>query len=482
MRSIKLRAVCMTLIVLLLLPTGSVFAREVVRTQSILLHANGGMFPEDWPDEESPTRTVEFGICDDGEVLFINVGITPAWEGKRQLGWSTSASGTEEYDRQTFKKINEDHTYGDIVPLDGSVTDLYAVWTDEYRITLDANGGDFGTYTDRYGNVTPIETVIAKFWRDSGGSLWRTGDQTPIKSGEEIHKGWSADKNAKKPEISTWFDGLVLDASTPTTLYAIYGIEGDRETDYEAPQELISIEDAEISPIEDQTYTGGAIEPELVVAEGCLVKDVDFTAAFENNINVGTATVTLTGIGLYTGTIKATFKIVPKSIKGAKVSGLKTLTYTGSTLKQKKVVVKDGKTKLVSGTDYKLSYKNNKKAGKATIIIKGKGNYTGKLTKYFNIKPAQMKIKSAKNSAKGTITLKWAAAKSGTGYEVQYGLKKNFKGAKTIDIAKRTKKSAKIKGLKKGKNYYVRLRAYVKIDGKKVYGEWSEASKVKVKK
>lgn len=74
-----------------------------------------------------------------------------------------------------------------------------------------------------------------------------------------------------------------------------------------------------------------------------------------------------------------------KSIKKCKVSKVKNLKYSGKSLKQKSVIVKLGKKKLKEGTDYVLTYKNNKKRGKATLIIKGKGLYNSFVKKKFNI-------------------------------------------------------------------------------------------------
>lgn len=67
-----------------------------------------------------------------------------------------------------------------------------------------------------------------------------------------------------------------------------------------------------IAVIPDQTYTGSAIEPDVTVTFGekTLVKDTDYTVDYSNNIVPGTATVTVTGIGKYTGTIAGTFNIV----------------------------------------------------------------------------------------------------------------------------------------------------------------------------
>lgn len=74
-----------------------------------------------------------------------------------------------------------------------------------------------------------------------------------------------------------------------------------------------------------------------------------------------------------------------KSISKCKVSKIKKLKYNGKPRTQKSVVVKLGKKKLISGTDYNISYKNNKKRGTATIIIKGIGFYRASVKKSFKI-------------------------------------------------------------------------------------------------
>ena len=77
------------------------------------------------------------------------------------------------------------------------------------------------------------------------------------------------------------------------------------------PPEPTDIAGATIAPIPDQTYTGSALTPAVTVTLGSdtLVEDTDYTVAYEDNTNAGTATVTLTGIGDYTGTKSASFTI-----------------------------------------------------------------------------------------------------------------------------------------------------------------------------
>ena len=95
------------------------------------------------------------------------------------------------------------------------------------------------------------------------------------------------------------------------------------------------------------------------------------------------------------------------------------------------------------------------------------------------VQAAKAKIKSIKYVKSKKMKLNLSGLSDCDGYQIQYGLKKNFKGAKTI-----TKKSSSvtIKKLKAQKKYYVRVRVYKKIAGKTYYGKWSNVRKVKIKK
>lgn len=127
------------------------------------------------------------------------------------------------------------------------------------------------------------------------------------------------------------------------------------------------------------SYTKKAITPAIAVSlyGNKLTKNKDYVLNYKNNKNRGTATITITGIGNYTGSTQVYFTIARASVKKAKVSGVKKkYSYKGKAVKPKLKVKVSGVT-LKKGRDYSVSYKKNKKRGKATITIKGKGNYTG---------------------------------------------------------------------------------------------------------
>lgn len=89
---------------------------------------------------------------------------------------------------------------------------------------------------------------------------------------------------------------------------------------------------------------------------------------------------------------------VKVSIKNASVSSISSQTYNGK-YKTPAIIVKNGSTTLKKNTDYTVSYKNNKNAGTASVIITGKGNYTDTITRTFTINKAAQKI-SVKTASK----------------------------------------------------------------------------------
>ena len=157
--------------------------------------------------------------------------------------------------------------------------------------------------------------------------------------------------------------------------------------------------------------------------------------------------------------------------------------YNGKNAKPK-VTVYNGRKK-VSSKYYKVTYKNNKKVGYATVIVKGKGKfakYAGKAA--FTIKLKILKKPSVKKGAKGTLNVSWKRDRQATKYVVQYSQSKKFKGksTKTVTITNNKIGKTVLKGLTGKKNYYVRVRSCKAVNGREIWSSWSSrSSKVKVK-
>ncbi|MCR5337808.1 MAG: fibronectin type III domain-containing protein [Lachnospiraceae bacterium] len=166
-----------------------------------------------------------------------------------------------------------------------------------------------------------------------------------------------------------------------------------------------------------------------------------------------------------------------KLIGESHVVGGKGLTLSKGTESGYKIVIFDFPEK----TQEILNEK--KKQDQAAAEADGKDSDQNKeaLKKAISLKKAA--ISSVKNKKKKTLLVKWKKVENATGYQVQYSLKKKFKGKKAKTKTKETSKlKLKLKKLKKGKKYYVRVRAYTIVDGQKVYGDWSTVKKIKVKK
>jgi hypothetical protein len=226
---------------------------------------------------------------------------------------------------------------------------------------------------------------------------------------------------ASKESISkarTSYDSL---NASQKLLVSNYSVLTAAESSY---KELdVSLEKATITGLGTYTYSGQAVKPSITVKLNgdTLVQDIDYTVSYLSNTGAGTAKMILEGIGDYTGTQTKTFTIKKGSMTVADVSGYKaSYSYTGKKVKPVPVV-KMGDNTLVKNRDYTVSYSSNKNVGTAKIKIKGKGNYTGTVTKSFKIKKVSVKKVSLSGVKKEyswtggkitpTVTLKWKGKK-----------------------------------------------------------------------
>lgn len=173
-------------------------------------------------------------------------------------------------------------------------------------------------------------------------------------------------------------------------------------------------------------------------------------------------------------------KTANNDITKATVSGIFTKAFTGKAITQN-VTVKVGNTVLKNGTDYTVSYSNNKKVGKATVKITGKGKYGGVITKTFKINPAKQEIQKLTAKSKAFF-IDWAQKGSATGYEIQYATNSKFTGAKKVTITNNKTDKTTVSKLSANKKYYVRVRSYTTVGGTKYYGAWSAVKNVTTKK
>lgn len=317
-----------------------------------------------------------------------------------------------------------------------------------------------------------------------------------------------------KPELSISYQGTILkngedytvsyqnniNAGTATALIKGKGAyHGEKEITFEIRKNL---QKAIVTGIPaEMEYTGKPLTPVPVIRYGddLLVEGRDYRLYYFRNIEgegpEHAGAITAEGLGDYYGGFYKEFiirkkepepqpstqpKPVPTPQRKEKISSVSqpgNAVYTGRVIK-KSVTVKAGSRKLKNGRDYVIVYSGNKNCGRAKMTIKGKGSYVGTYSRYFYIYPKKASLKKLKASKKKmSVYLKKSAGRV-TGYQIRYALKKNFKNSKYKTSKKTT---YTIKGLKRKKTYYVKVRAYKLVGGKKLYGSWSGYKKVKVK-
>lgn len=134
-------------------------------------------------------------------------------------------------------------------------------------------------------------------------------------------------------------------------------------------------------------YTGKPItfSPVLKFHDRTLTEGKDYTLSFSNNQNSGVGTFTITGLGLYSGTLTNNFGIWQINLSQAEIAfSQSSYLYTGTPLTPKPTVTWNGIT-LTENVDYTLSWHNNAQQGNAYVTVSGKGNFTGERNKYFYI-------------------------------------------------------------------------------------------------
>ena len=189
-------------------------------------------------------------------------------------------------------------------------------------------------------------------------------------------------------------------------------------------------------------------------------------------------------------TVTVTIKIVPgattKIAAASKAGGIK-LAWKKVTGAAGYYIYRNDKLAKTITSGSTTSWGDTKATGNCTkytykIVAyadTGKSTLSKSLTTYFITRPA---ISSLTNSIAGKLTVKWGKNAKATGYQVQYSTSSSFTSYKTVTITKNTTISKIIASLTKGKTYYVRVRSYLKADGKNYYSMWSVVKKLKLTK
>ncbi len=300
-------------------------------------------------------------------------------------------------------------TNGDSIPdSPGSGIEDVTINNEDVDTTTNPSGGEEGTTTitdegtyvveaeDEGGNTTDVEfNVYAVYYSGNGvpGSMHKQvkyeDTSVTIKA-----NGFITDKytflswNTKADGTGiTYMPGDTYSGTATIVLYAQW-------------QKISHQLDTVVLDAYDIPFTGEQVTPQARVYNELgelLTEGIDYEVSYSNNINVGTATVIITGIGDYEGQEKVVeFNIYGVDITKNITAELdNTLFIYDGTQKRPNAIVTYGTTVLKVGVDYyPVRYENNVKAGTATATIVGKGSYYGEITLEFIIAKADRNLKA----------------------------------------------------------------------------------------
>lgn len=398
----------------------------------------------------------------------------------------------------------------------------YKGWTQSFTYTIKnktfsysgyENGSHLGTveYTGKEATYTISEYDL----KDANGESLTEGTDYKVTYSNNIDPGTA---NIKITGLGD-YEGCNLNFTyTIDHAYFMYNGHG------------VNNDGADLGPV---AYTGKATEYEISDVydnndwNNKLIEGKDYKLVYSDNTKPGTAKVEIIGLGIYTGCdLTFTYTIVDHDGESGFHNNLYTdgadmgsYAYTGEEVKPSIGLMYSNynQTFLIEGVDYKVEYSNNINPGVASMKIIGMGDYKGyELNFTFVIekkaptttedqKPTTTAAPVIRISVKKAAIQKIKVLKKAftinilknkdqvTGYQISYSYKKNFKGQKVKDLKKfkykkikvKRKKytitSYKVKGLKKKKTVYVRVRAYKQVGKTKAYGKWSSVKKVKIK-
>lgn len=237
------------------------------------------------------------------------------------------------------------------------------------------------------------------------------------------------------------------------------------------------------------TYDGSQKTPGITVKDGMktLQAGTDYTYVYSANVNAGTANVTVTGKGNYTGSTAASFTIAkaPQQLTSAAASYRKTDGNAAFSLGArcgagpKKVTYQSSAPAVASvNGDGKVTLKGPGYA-KITITAPGDANYqTETKAVEVHVNPKQQKVKKLRTKSGRKLLVQWTRDSKATGYVVQYSTDKNYWSNNTVYNNKTTSLTLEFSSYSVNKKYYVRVCSYKNTDSAGTYyGEYSPVVK-----
>lgn len=363
---------------------------------------------------------------------------------------------------------------GSIVGKNNSTSTL----RDNYHTTTTTGGvgaNGVATGTDQTG-----ATTVAKITAAEGVTLTLPTTPTYVWNNESLYgSGVVVTLDCTVPEGKYWDqytvnNGKISNAGVKGGEHTLTDFTADVVISATFVSELTDIATAGaiIADIEDLTYNGKEQHPSPVVtlSSNVLEAGSNYQVTYsEGCTNVGTYTITVEGIGRYSGRLTKTFKIVPYDISGCDIK-VENKPYTGDVINVTPTV-KYGSITLAQGEDKDYTFVTNpttvQEAGDYTLTVTGKGNYTGTKEMPFNVYyPVPNNIRCT-NIAATTATVTWDKSAVAKKWIVEYSTDKTFESAERIDVNEST---ATLASLSTDQVYYVRVKAVYGTDQE---SDWS---------
>ncbi|MBQ8165620.1 MAG: hypothetical protein IJZ96_01135, partial [Lachnospiraceae bacterium] len=275
------------------------------------------------------------------------------------------------------------YTYGNVVT-DGTIDKICSKCGDSSKVTVPTSyscywklststGSYYSSYSSRY-NVG--DTVLC--WPYLNGS-YQMPEMEGLSSNEDVITIGKKGSDIVLNCVGTGVAKITIRPKYNPTLQREYifkvGTEG-----------AIDINSAVISNPVDKNYNGySQTQTVSVTYDGLTLSSSDYTVTYENNRNAGTATMTVTGKGLFSGTKTLTYKINPIDISGYSVTLDKTSVAYNGYEQTPYVTVRDDEGYYFYSSNYDVKYENNINPGTAKVIVTGKGNYGGTIEATFTI-------------------------------------------------------------------------------------------------
>lgn len=290
-------------------------------------------------------------------------------------------------------------------------TTTFTMPTTDYTVTATTQNTEVGTVTlliEGTGNVTGSRQVTFEIKAKSLSKPTSGTDTITVKVLEDT---FAYDGTAKEPNVSVTYqygdetqvrilekdkdyvvsyNNNVAAGTASVIVTGVGNYTGSRTEKFSITAQDIGVATVTLPQGTLYTYMGSTVgvEPEVeVTVKGVtLTKDKDYTISYQNNKACGTATVTVTGKGDFSGTTATTFTITAHSINDADVivADIPNQAYTGSPVVPE-LTITCGQYKLVKGVDYELTCTGNIEIGQAAVTIKGINGFKDSRMEIFRI-------------------------------------------------------------------------------------------------